>query len=109
MFRCVKQHPTPCDRRLLGNSEHGFRFFAAGRAARASYDPAMRNMKAGLGVTVLLVLCACATAPERAQRMSPESCGKKQVLYCVESGSRARDGTCRCLSQEAAQGSLDNL
>jgi hypothetical protein len=33
----------------------------------------------------------------------------KQVLYCVESGSRAGDGDCRCLSQEAAQGSLDNL
>jgi len=68
----------------------------------------MRAIRTWLGVT-LLVLSGCAAQPDRVNRASPQSCGMKQVLYCVESGSRARDGVCRCLSQEAAQGSLDSL
>jgi hypothetical protein len=63
----------------------------------------MHAIKTWLGVT-LLVLSGCAAQP-----VPTQSCGVKQVLYCVESGSRASDGDCRCLSQEAAQGSLDNL
>jgi hypothetical protein len=64
----------------------------------------MRAIKMWLGVT-LLVLSACAAQPTHVTH----SCGAKQVLYCVESGSRGSDGDCRCLTQEAAQGSLDNL
>jgi hypothetical protein len=68
----------------------------------------MRAINTWLGVT-LLVLAGCAAQPEHASQTLPQSCGMKQVLYCVESGSRAQDGVCRCLSQEAALGSLDNL
>jgi hypothetical protein len=63
----------------------------------------MPSIKTWLAVTVLL-FSGCASQP-----VARQSCGAKQVLYCVESGSRASDGDCRCLSQEAAQGSLDNF
>jgi hypothetical protein len=68
----------------------------------------MHAIKTSLGVT-LLVLSGCAVRPEHVSRVPAQSCGVKHVLYCVESGSRASDGDCRCLSQEAAQGSLGNL
>jgi hypothetical protein len=68
----------------------------------------MRAIEPWLVVT-LLALSGCAAQPGQVSRVPAPSCGAKQVLYCVESGSRAGDGDCRCLSQEAAQGSLDNL
>jgi hypothetical protein len=68
----------------------------------------MHAIKTWLGAA-LLILSGCAAQTDLVTRASSQSCRAKQVLYCVESGSRASDGDCRCLSQEAAQGSLDNL
>lgn len=60
-------------------------------------------------LATLLSLSGCRAQTQRATSVTPQSCGSERVLYCVESGSRATDGVCRCLSQEAAQTGLDNL
>jgi hypothetical protein len=65
-------------------------------------------LKPALIAATLTFLGACAAQPE-ARRFAPPACGGGKVAYCVASGSRAMEGLCGCVSQEAAQGTLDNL
>jgi hypothetical protein len=67
-----------------------------------------KTLAAAIAAT-LVFSSGCATETQRAMTAAGQPCGKKQVLYCVESGSRGTDGVCRCLSQEATQNSLNNL
>jgi len=70
---------------------------------------ANRASAAALIAATWVFLSACAAHPERARSFTPPSCGGGRVAYCVASGSRAADGVCRCVSQESAQTTLDNL
>ncbi len=72
-------------------------------------DAARLTSPAALLGMVLIALAGCATQPPSAARALSVTCAAKHVRYCVESGSRAEDGACRCLTQEAAQISLESL
>ena len=68
----------------------------------------LTSLRALLG-TLLIALAGCAAQPPSTARAMSARCGTKHVLYCVESGSRAEGGVCRCLTQDAAQISLESL
>ena len=55
-------------------------------------------------------LYACASTPAPAARNAlVPACHSSEVLYCADSGSRAAEGLCTCLSQSAAKATVDSL
>jgi hypothetical protein len=54
-------------------------------------------------------LYACAGTPATPRNTLVPACRASEVLYCADHGSRAAEGLCTCLSQSAAQATVDNL
>lgn len=62
----------------------------------------------------LALLCGCSTgrsslAAETLPGAAAQACPASQVRYCIARGTQGDDGLCMCLSQGAAQASLQDL
>jgi hypothetical protein len=61
-------------------------------------------------IVIAHTLYACATTPAPSTRNTlVPACRGSEVLYCADTGSRATEGICTCLSQSAAKATVDDL